>query len=83
MIEKTDTKIRIFEQHTSKNAPYTDTFQTEIFWDIMTPDPRSRQTVFRKSYHVRWFDKPLIWKIIKSFIVDEIVDFNRQLPAFF
>ena len=42
LLEKTDTSIKIKETHVSSNAPYTDTFEVWIVWNIMTPDPNSR-----------------------------------------
>ena len=83
LLEKTDTKIKILETHVTENAPYTDSFEVWLMWEIISPDPLSYQVVFRKQYWVNWFSKPLVWKTIKKFIVEGLVDYNDLLPPFF
>ena len=83
LLEKSDTKIRIKETHVTTDAPYVDTFEVWILWDIITPDPSSSQVVFRKLYKCHWFDKPFMWRTVLSYAIDGIVDFNEKLPPFF
>ena len=83
LMERNDTHIKIFEQHVTRDAPYSDTFQTEVIWDILTADPQSHQTVFRKSYFLHWFEKPLVWKLITKTVDSEVKGFNDSYPAFF
>ena len=61
LVERNETYMQVFEQHITTGAPYTDTFHYNAIWEAMTPDPRSNQVVFRKSFRIRWFEKPLIW----------------------
>ena len=83
LIEKSDTKIRIKETHVTTGAPYVDTFEVWVIWDIITPDPLSSQVVFRKLYYVNWFDKPFMWRTVLGFVIDGTVEFNELLPPFF
>ena len=64
LLEKNETYIRVFEQHITRNAPYTDTFQIEVTWEIITADPLSNQVAFRKQMYTKWFKKPIIWRLI-------------------
>ena len=48
LLEKTDKKMKVKQTHFSRNAPYTETFEIWVIWDILTPDPASNQVVFRK-----------------------------------
>ena len=83
LLEKSDTAIRIKESHVTKNAPYVDNFEVWIYWEIRTPDPLSRQVVFRKQYYIEWFSKPIIWKVIAKAVIKGIVTYNDLLPNFF
>jgi len=83
LLEKSETKIRIKESHVTFNAPYVDKFEVWLLWDIVTPDPQSSQVVFRKSHHIEWFSKPIVWRIIRKAVITGIVEFNDQLPGFF
>ena len=64
VLEKNETYVKVFEQHITRNAPYTDSFQIEVVWEIVTADPRSNQVAFRKQGSIHWWKKPLIWKLI-------------------
>ena len=68
VLEKTDTKLRIKQTHYTRNAPYTDSFEVWVLWDVLTPDPQSNQVVIRKVYKIKWFSKPLVWRIIRNAI---------------
>ena len=83
LLEKSDTLIKIKETHVTKNAPYVDTFEVWTYWEIKTPDPLSRQVVMRKQFRLKWFSKPLIWRIIRGEITDDVIAYNDMLPVFF
>ena len=83
LLEKSDTVIKIRETHVTKNAPYVDDFEVWAYWEIRTPDPLSRQVVFRKQYRIKWFSKPLVWRAIRGAVTDDVLSFNDRLPAFF
>lgn len=60
LVEKSDTKITIKATNVNDGAPYVEKFQTWVKWEILTPDPRSKQVAVRQTYNVHWFSKPMI-----------------------
>ena len=60
LLEKTETYIKIKETHVTTNAPYADAFEVWIIWEILTPDPLSKLTAFRKQYYIEWFSRPAV-----------------------
>ena len=48
VIERTETRIIMKETHVQRDAPYVKGFDVWVKWEILTPDPRSRQVVIRK-----------------------------------
>ena len=83
MLEKTDTKMKVKQTHFSRNAPYTETFEIWVIWDILTPDPESNQVVFRKQYKIKWFSKPVVWRIIRNAVTKGLNKQNELLPTYF
>ena len=83
IIKKTDTHITIKQTHVTENAPYVENFEVWLVWDMLTADPQSKQTTFRKQFKVKWFDKPMIWRMIQGIVGDRIIEHNDKLPTFF
>ena len=76
LLEKTETRITIFETQFSTDCPYAENGVTYLKWDILTPDPRSHRVIHRQTYKIHWFDQPLVWRGIEGIAVDGIEDFN-------
>ena len=83
ILEKNETYMKVFEEHITYDAPYTDSFNYWAFWEVITPDPRSHQVVFRKQFTLHWIDKPLIWELINSIAEETSKEVNDLLPPFF
>ena len=86
LIEKSPTKITIFEVHENDpDFPFGDAFEFWIMWEAMTMDPDSRQTVFRKQYRLKWLDRPggFIAGKIQGGVTDGNDEFNSKFAAFF
>ena len=58
--------------------------ETWALWDIVTPDPLSRQTVHRQMYKFRWTGtKPIIAGTLESATEDGMKSLNPFLTEFF
>ena len=83
LVEKTDTRILIKQTQKTEDAPYVDTFEVQIAWEFLTPDPLSYQVAIRKSYYIRWFSSPMVKGIITKAVTNGVKEFNTKLSDFF
>lgn len=65
------------------DCPYSLAFESWMLWEIMTPDPRSSQTVHRVTWRFNWINRPSIWGMIDSMAVDAMENANPSLTDFY
>ena len=58
-------------------------FENWMMWEIMTPDPRSRQVVHRLTYWINWLDRPWYGSTIEGILEDGFEKYNYELNNFF
>ena len=84
LIERTDTKIVLKCTQIGKDCPFADNVQNWVKWEIMTPDPRSHQTVHRQTHFTYWEDKPLVFtKMIDNVLEEGMKKTNEPLKKYF
>ena len=58
LMEKTETSFSIKVTESDYGCGGQENFLQESIWNVMTPDPQSRQTVHRLQWRIKWISKP-------------------------
>ena len=84
LLAKNETYINIhFTGYTSECANVAEKLIIHTEWDILTPDPRSKQVIHRRMYRLDWTSKPLLWKIVDNEVHKAMRDTVYKLTQWF
>ena len=83
LMEKTDTSFSVKVTETDYGCGGQENFIQESIWNVMTPDPASRQTVHRLQWRIRWISKPFYGAGMERGMKEDLGELNPMYTKFF
>ena len=83
LLEKNETMISVKITEMDYGCGAEEQFHQETVWEIMTPDPESRQTVHRMQFNIKWFKKPFYGGSLEKGVKKDITKLNKKYTKFF
>ena len=83
LLEKTDTTFSVKVSEFDYGCGGQENFVQESIWDVMTPDPASRQTVHRLQWRIKWINKPFYGGSMEKGMKKDVGALNGFYTKFF